>query len=299
MKYTIHLLFFLFLLLSCNKVENEIPQKKDLVISKSNSFVYKLKNEPKYFLKFWKNMSKNDFERVKKILIKEGKLDKIYGIKYGKNSSLIEPIILEDTVRGIKLITVNDAIYSLYQEKYQLPNLVKKSSIGICFKELNPCYLKPDCDNYLRVDKNIKEVNLEEVIQNTNLSEFIHKYYNFYLPKYSIELENDNATIIIEDDTETIERMPVGWLLNKKPEHNSTSNFFYPKKNNSDDIFISRDLTRYRYVVLENEPNIIIEYYPIKYLKQRKEYLKRKRKMEKEKESKEINKKTKELIKDI
>ena len=76
------LLIFIIICTSCNKKENFENSQIKVDTLTLKTFDYKYKNEPKYFLKFWKNMTTEDFNQAKKMMKNEGLIDLSYD-KYG------------------------------------------------------------------------------------------------------------------------------------------------------------------------------------------------------------------------
>lgn len=160
-----NIIFFLstFLVISCNNnsssskaaeqtktQEKSIQLEKDIIntpIGYSKSFYKDLKDKPKIFLKYWSGMTIEDYNNVSEILFKEGTLEKYGALDYyylsDKCKAVFKPIFKDDLIIGIKMYDNIDCIYPLFQKKYKLPNMVKKSRLNAHYIENNPKY-KPE-----------------------------------------------------------------------------------------------------------------------------------------------------------
>ena len=276
MKNAFLLMLFLFLI-SCQKDKQSIESTISVDTLKVNSFEYKYKNEPKYFLKFWKNMTIEEFKKAKLNLKKEGIIDlsydkygTFYDLKIGNSIVNIDPIIEQNKVIGVRLPEVDENIYNLYIKKYNLPKLETISLIGTCYKEKNPCFLNLDCKDLLKIDKNIKQVPLKEVLENTNLGEDIkYRYESKSLANSSFRLKTPKTDILIIRENEKIGLLTLSQI--DKNEHNQADSDFYYSKIDTD-LYNSLDYdisntAKYRYVVMKISYKICIEYYPNDFFK--------------------------------
>ncbi|MBS1535097.1 MAG: hypothetical protein JST78_08470 [Bacteroidetes bacterium] len=141
---------FLILLISCNSKENKVIQdnnhestlKHESPID-SVRLANDLANKPKLFLKFWRDMTKREFDTVVKILIRENILQDDYGIiKYlvpKCGSYKLKPLFVKDSLRALEL-SAESCIYELYKAKYNLPNLIEEPLVEARYAEINTEY---------------------------------------------------------------------------------------------------------------------------------------------------------------
>jgi hypothetical protein len=267
------LLIFAFVFLSCNNRENFENSTSEVDTLKLNSFDYKYKNEPKYFLKFWNNMTKEDYYQAKKLMKKEGLIDfshdeygNLYDIKIGDDIINFTPVLEKNLIIGVSISDVNENIYNLFMKKYNLPKLVNESTIGVCYKESNPCFLKNDCNDFLNIGNDISIVSLNEVKKQTNLNEELEEYNTKVLPEDYIEIKNEKSNIILRNNLSLRGISLIGKLKTVKHDLN-TSSFYYP---NNNELFESLNYrkdkkSQIRYVVTKNKNSIEITYYPNDY----------------------------------
>jgi hypothetical protein len=263
------LLIFIFICTSCNKKENFENSQIEVDTLTLKSFDYKYKNEPKYFLKFWKNMTIEDFNQAKILMKKEGLIDlsydkygNFYDIKIGDDLINFTPVVEKNVIIGISLSDINENIYNLFMKKYNLPKLVNNSTIGVCYKESNPCFLKSQCDDFFNISNDIRQVSLSEVKRNTNLIKDLERYNAKILPEDYIEIKNENANIILRNKQGSGSISLLGKL--RAVRHDlSTSNFYYPKNNELFESLNYREdkKSQIRYVVTKNNYSIEITYY--------------------------------------
>lgn len=102
-----------------------IPEKVNI----KNEFEYKLKNEPKIFLKFWDGMTHKEFLKVKDLLVKENVLkDQVITGAYITGTCVpsdMKPIFENDKLVSIELLG-RECLYSIFKEKYDLPDLIER-----------------------------------------------------------------------------------------------------------------------------------------------------------------------------
>jgi len=134
MKYIL-LIIFVFFLNGCKK---ESATNQNIIVTPnvikkgntSNEFEYKLKNEPKIFLKFWSGMNIDEFLDVKKILVKENVLKGPGYIFGGYITVKCYPANMNPIFENGKLISIeiegDECLYSLFKEKYKLPPLIER-----------------------------------------------------------------------------------------------------------------------------------------------------------------------------
>lgn len=128
---------------SCNERKNTIldnPKK----IDSTKTFEYKLKNEPKIFLKYWSGMTVKEAFKVHDILIEEGSIKLESGIwtYILDNYSVVIEFNYNgfDRLESITLKSDIDKIYPLYQKKYNLPALVDSNLLYQCYLDNNADY---------------------------------------------------------------------------------------------------------------------------------------------------------------
>ena len=130
---------------SCNErkhinLDIDKPEKLDL----TKTFEYKLKHEPKIFLKYWSGMSVDESSKVDDILIAEGSIafDRgIYTYELDNYSVTMKfNFNANNKLESITLKSDIDRIYPLYQKKYNLPDLVKSNLLYQCYQDNNPNY---------------------------------------------------------------------------------------------------------------------------------------------------------------
>lgn len=120
---------------------SEIEKQKE---QEEKSFNDKLQNASKIFLKYWEGMTYEEYNKVSKLLMEEGVIEEhtytVYKYKVGDCNVHITPIFKNDLIYGIKLSNDIECIYPLYKEKYNLPDLVEKSTTKEFYRENNPYY---------------------------------------------------------------------------------------------------------------------------------------------------------------
>ncbi|OBQ56515.1 hypothetical protein JJL45_13160 [Tamlana sp. s12] len=147
MRITLSFIVIIFLY-GCKKNTTNnniiIPDKVNI----KNEFEYKLKNESKIFLKFWEGMTHKEFLMVKNLLVKENILkDQVISGAYITGicaPSDIKPIFENDNLVSIELIG-NECLYSIFKEKYDLPDLIERKYFNI---DLNKPNAKTDTMMY-------------------------------------------------------------------------------------------------------------------------------------------------------
>lgn len=270
MKYLSFLIVVIFI--SCNRQDNNIDNHEKVTDTiNRNSFEYKYKNEPKYFMKFWSGMSKDEFYKTKKQMKKEGLIDlsyerngAFYDIKIGESLIVFDPILEKEKVVGIKIPDVTEKIYKIFQNKYNLPKLVDITTVGSCYKEENPCYLKRECNNY-KLGKDIQNVKLDEVKRNTDFDETI--FIKKGVENNSLEIKNEKCNILIRNINEYSGVILLSSNLDNGDYSIYGTYFYYP---NGQSSFTSR----YRYVVLDRSNTIEISYFPKDYFSKREKSIK-------------------------
>lgn len=243
MKYYKSLIYAIASLsiLACKKesnnvtIENEVKPNTEI-----DSFGYKLKNNPKYFLKFWDNMTQEEYTRVKDILISEGKISN-YNLEYITGNELVkfEPIIdsNNNNVIGIGLYGFSENFYNLLKDKYKLDPLSTEKIIAKSYIEYNPCYLKVDCEDKLKRGEFIKDVNEDEIynLMGENFDKkkrWIHNLINntvFYVPMGEQKIITKTANIIVEGIHSGRGSTNQVFSLNLLDYEKQEQYFFYPK----------------------------------------------------------------------
>ncbi|MBP6756475.1 MAG: hypothetical protein KA210_10015 [Bacteroidia bacterium] len=190
MKYYKSLMFIIASLsiLACKKesnivtIENEVKPNTEI-----DSFGYKLKNNPKLFLKYWEGMTFSDYIKVSDLLTKRGVLEKyngIYNYSYIVDDCEVslEPIFKNDILKGIKLARNIECIYPLFEKKYNLPKMVLKSNLIAYYRENNPKY-KPESMYF-------------DGVTNTNLPEVFIDKSSKLQPNKIQKLDTSNKELI-------------------------------------------------------------------------------------------------------
>lgn len=216
---------------SNSSVTEPITNTKEVV---ENEFERKLKNEPKIFLKYWSGMTYSEYYDVSQILVKEGVLKKDgFQFSYLTNNCRVplETVKKDDLIIGIKLTENIDCIYSLYQEKYGLPNMVYKDLLLSYFIENNPKYnpvssyfngtqttYLPDCF----IDKtSFLSTNQPQKLDTSNLS---FKFPEKILPQDEFIIENTSNVIIIEQEIKRNKLISYTYSLEESDEMNRYKN---------------------------------------------------------------------------
>ncbi len=175
-------------ILACKKesnivtIENEVKPNTEI-----DSFGYKLKNNPKLFLKYWEGMTFSDYIKVSDLLTKRGVLEKyngIYNYSYIVDDCEVslEPIFKNDILKGIKLARNIECIYPLFEKKYNLPKMVLKSNLIAYYRENNPKY-KPESMYF-------------DGVTNTNLPEVFIDKSSKLQPNKIQKLDTSNKELI-------------------------------------------------------------------------------------------------------
>lgn len=178
----------------------------------SESFYKDLKDKPKMFLKYWSGMTIEDYNNVSEILCKEGVLEKYGTLDYyylsDKCKVVFKPIFKDNLITAIEMYDNIDCIYPLFQKKYKLPNMVKKSRLDAYYIENNPKY-KPETFYYdgrnnvslpdAFIDKSNKlQANAIEKLPTDNINS-IYTENKFYKDEFAID--NDSTMIIFNQKT--------------------------------------------------------------------------------------------------
>lgn len=128
---------------SCNERKNINLNKAEKVDS-TKTIEYKLKNEPKIFLKYWSGMTVAEAFKVHDILIKEGIIkfeSGVFTYLLDEYSTVIEfNYNVADKLESITLESNIDIIYPLYQKKYNLPDLINQNLLYQCYLDNNKDY---------------------------------------------------------------------------------------------------------------------------------------------------------------
>lgn len=136
-------------ILACKKESNNVTIENEVKPNiEIDSFDYKLKYNPKLFLKYWEGMTFSDYIKVSDLLTKGGVLEKyngIYNYSYIVDDCEVnlEPIFKNEILKGIKLARNIECIYPLFEKKYNLPKMVLKNNLIAYYRENNPKY-KPE-----------------------------------------------------------------------------------------------------------------------------------------------------------
>jgi hypothetical protein len=225
------LIFVLHFLSGCDKKQKnnrvqeqtiEDTRNKDSTNDPKLFFEKNLKEKPKLFLKFWSDMTFDEYKKVVEILIDENVLT---GIKsYSPYSSGTDVYTYysdikfiasdkcylnlyghfdKDKLKNIKISGI-ECIYDLYKEKYNLPPLKYKLLIENEYIENNPNY-QP---KFFYEDDNNKLVKLPDAFYDRSSKlekgrvyknkSTISKAKTFMLEKSPLVIEKDGVVIIFE-----------------------------------------------------------------------------------------------------
>jgi hypothetical protein len=259
----ISLLTFLTLV-CCKKAENTKDNHVEKIVE-VDSFAYKLKNEPKIFLRYWSGMSYEEYLRVSNILTTEKILIKqdadylyVLGDGYDNDCFINAAFLKKDLydgvdveslnttakkkIDGILLTGINQNIYNKYKSKYNLDPLQEVESFNLV-KSLNTKYKNYD-------PRSIDErIHLSPVEIESILSECMNNLYSIrYLGKYKKLVVAQNRTIVKKDNVIIIDN----FNFYNNPES------YYPmyRKKDSDDKNYETE-NKYKITVFEKHPEDI------------------------------------------
>lgn len=210
------ILFFTCLaFISCNQskeAETKIPSDTD----SKTTFSYRLNNEPKLFLKYWENMSNEEYAKVSELLLKEKLISKItfepfIEVKknyfYFETSNMFNPIIIptfvDNKLSKIELLFQSkptfNSLYKSYMKKYNLPTLDSICTLTDCYKENNPKYKTNKTDKEKRTDE-FNEVPVDNTTFLTSKikvdrQDYEEDYYYKILPN-NFKVEKENVLIL-------------------------------------------------------------------------------------------------------
>lgn len=274
----IYLIFILSLIFGCKQKEIEQSNKTN-----EETLEQKIKSKPNIFLKFWKNMSKKEFDDVCDLLIKEGslRLETGRGLVYdtGKNNlkissfnfsenyensflidcngDFIDEQILKNrkTIDGIKLYDFNSEMYNIYKEKYGLPDYIIKSRLIFRLEE-NPLHNNLN-NNEKSIGKLIKFLNESEYNDITKQDKWSKlSYITDYSKRITIEkdtiLENDKAILLFKECKDKCLREPL--YIFYEDDSNSETN------NNEKTISFGNKNSKLRIVVYEDRSYLSLIY---------------------------------------
>lgn len=218
-------LSFIFILFSCNSKENKATQNNNEVNSRNLKLANNLANKPKLFLKFWRNMSAQEFDTVVKILIGEKVLEQeSYSTIYyltPKCKSELKPIFVNDSLKQLELLN-GICLYDIFKEKYNLPDLLEKRLVERRYieknLEFNPAisYITdkgekklPDCF----IDKSSYSINGAQnlPIEENGLKEKI-------LPNSPLIIKKSNCVVIFEQSFHKTPTPLTTYSLDLSPE---------------------------------------------------------------------------------
>jgi hypothetical protein len=178
-------IFFVIIILSFINCKDNLNSNKLLKNQKLNNsknlFQNKLKSETKIFLKYWSDMTKEDFDKVNDLLLKENIIKTNGTIEYlmGKQSLYLRSFNFSDnyensfklseinrnknynTIDGIQLYGFDIETYNLFREKYSLPEYVLENSATFILEE-NPFYDNPNAEEN-EIGKKIEILEINEV----------------------------------------------------------------------------------------------------------------------------------------
>lgn len=221
-------------LLSCNERKSaNVDIIKPLKVNLTKTFEYKLKHEPKIFLKFWSGMSVDEVFKVKEILIADGSVTYEQGgiWQYNLDGYSVTMKCNFNTNDKLESITLNsdiDRIYPLYQKKYNLPDLVESNRLYQCYQDNNPDY--EPIFTYKKIGDNgkisqVPDVLLdktpplkERVYFDINDTEYNSAYYTKKFYKDEFVVDKDSVFIVFQQTLQDISHPHTTWSLEKNKE---------------------------------------------------------------------------------
>lgn len=253
-KTLLRLVFFTvlgFCTISCKQTSKEV---KTIDIEKNttqvDSFEYKLKNKPKFFLKLWDNMTKEEYSKVLGILKKDGKIDS-FG-KYIVAEETVKLEAIEDNngkIIGISLYEFSEKFYNLLKDKYKLQPLITENLYFDSYIEEDPCYLETNCQDRLKKGKFVEKLEKEE------LHGLVTMFDSKVLKEGYREIETATSNIIISHSKSNEYKFKLG-LGYYDPKFT-----FFLKLNNND--------PSKRIVVRYNRDIKYVSYYSVNYFERR------------------------------
>lgn len=173
-----------------------------------------------------------------------------------------------------------------------MPKLVEISTIGVCYKERNPCFHNEDCEDFLKVGRDIHTVPLSEVEQYTNLNK--EEYITKGLPENVIEIKNDKCNIELRN---SMDLRGYDLISKFRTTKHSIHSIYYPNNEFKFEHLEYKDYcsTQYRYIVTRAKNYIDILYFPNDYF-EREINKEKSEKLKIDKLKRENNKKAKDLL---
>lgn len=219
-------------LVACKKESEQLTVEKDIQSNiEIDSFEYKLKNNPKFFLKFWDKMTEEEYSKVKTVLQKDGKIDGFGKYIAGKESIEFEPIKDDNNgkIIGIELFDFSENFYNLLKDKYNLDPLITENKVVKSYIEENPCFLKLDCSEKLSRGKFIKNINEDELYNQlgTNFERFNTKVLKEYT-----EIITKTSNIIISQNNNKSYKYQLDLDIDYEPK-DTYFYYFEPKREDS------------------------------------------------------------------
>ena len=208
------LILLIGIVFNCNDKKSEQTEIDTLVNQSKEDleFEHKLKDEPKIFLKYWSGMTYIEYRRISDSLCKENILEKSgMGYYYLTNDCKVftETVRKNDLVVGIKMTENVDCIYPLFQQKYNLPNMVEMNLLVEHYVENNPKYnpVSTYFNGNAKVTlpsafiDNSNSISVNEIIQLETNNEYLNQIYTEkVLPKNNFIINNGNNIIIINQE---------------------------------------------------------------------------------------------------
>ena len=270
------ILSILITLQSCNERKSTIVDKPK-TIDLTKTFEYKLKNEPKIFLKYWSGMTVDEAFKIHDILIEEGvvKLEHngIWSYILDNYSVDIEfNFNVHNKLESIVLKSDIDRIYPLYQKKYNLPDLVNSNLLYQCYQDNNADYAP--ILTYKKIGEGDKLFQVPDVLFDKtpplksriyfdiNDEEYNSTYYTKKFYKDEFIVDKDSVFIVFQQTLKDIASPSITWSLEKNKEamsaqQNINGDGFgtinYPDAGITGRIIMSNSRTEtvYKYYVLE------------------------------------------------
>ncbi|TRX00399.1 hypothetical protein [Flavobacterium gawalongense] len=209
MSKTIKYFYFLFLiisLISCNKENNKTNEVKKVNNKNGEkSLSEKIKSEPKIFLKYWENMTLDEFFEVTSLLSDEKIIENDSYIRFYYLTDLCRVEFKYNFINGklksISLVDNIDCIYPIYQKKYNLPDLVDANLLYECYTDNNNNY-EPTL-TYKKIGQGDKLYQIPDALIDKSNPLKSRNYFNIndkiYNSNYIQEKFNKNEFIIDRD----------------------------------------------------------------------------------------------------
>lgn len=264
-----------------------VDSKIDSINYSKATFDKKMAEKPKIFLKFWEDMTWEEYQKVIKIMVQENIL---FGTEKGMPSSespykeykyydevnfkVSEDCFVkfsgnfeENKLKSVELSGI-DCAYELYQEKYKLPSLIYKQRIEKEYIENNPNY----DPQYFYEGANKEQLRLPDAFSDNNSSKITDgriyqkisdKSKVALLPQSPIVIIKDSLVIIFEHLKNQFETAIYSLERNK-----DLKNYFKTEEGKNKEIYIYKYVhtnSLNRIIQLCSSYNIIVKYMSLQY----------------------------------